>query len=124
MHISLKPIGALRIFTDVLAKLQELFKAAPLNVATVHVDISHSRSDDEVLEFHRGPSGRFVALHHTTQGEVTRLLVNTYSAVEGNSVEGYDQPMVMPDEDTRAYNAMCVARLLFRALTGKEAPGG
>lgn len=122
MSIKIKRIEALRIFTDVLAKLDELFAAANLPGTDVEVEISHSRTDDEVLEFHP-PSGRFVTLHHTVQDNVTRLLVNTYSSVEGNSVQGYDQPMEMPDEDTRAYNAMCVAKLLFTALTGKEAPG-
>lgn len=124
MSIKIKRIEALRIFTDVLAKLDELFAAASLPGADILVELSHSRTDDEVLEFHYGPSGRFVTLHHTQQDSVTRLLVNTYSSVEGNSVQGYDQPIEMPDEDTRAYNALCVARLLFRALTGKEAPGG
>jgi hypothetical protein len=123
MSIKLKRIEALRIFTDVLAKLDALFASANLPGADILVEISHSRTD-EVLEFHYGPSGRFVTLHNTLQNDVTRLLVSTYSPVEGNSVEGYDQPVEMPDEDTRAYNALCVARLLFRALTGKEATNG
>jgi hypothetical protein len=124
MSIKIKRIEALRIFTDVLAKLDELFASANLPGEDIEAEISHTHADEPLLEFNLSPVGVGVVLKHTAVGPVTTLHVNTYSMEGGERPVRYEQPTTPPDEDTRAYNAMCVAHLLFKALTGKAVGGG